>query len=70
NAMQKSSFTFKSEPLYFEFFGQEPTVIHYQVTLEELKNRDPMISIISLIILLIGLVFGNLALRKRGDDLV
>ncbi|MGC8935199.1 MAG: hypothetical protein ACP5LN_08585 [Thermoproteota archaeon] len=68
NAMQKSNFTYKSEPVYFEFFGQEPTTIHYRATLEGLRNRDPMLSIVSLLILLIGLTFGRLALRKRNED--
>jgi hypothetical protein len=68
NAMQKSNFTYKSEPVYFKFFGYEPTTIYYKATLEGLRNRDPMLSIVSLLILLIGLTFGRLALRKRNED--
>lgn len=68
NAMQESNFTYKSEPLYFRFFGREPTVIHYKTTLEGLKNRSPILSIASLLILLIGLAFGRLALGKRNEE--
>jgi len=66
--MRGSNFTFESELVDFEFFGQEPTAIHYKVILEGLKNRDPMLSIISLVILLIGLAFGRLAMRKRNEE--
>lgn len=68
NAMQNSNFTFRSEPVYLKFFGNEPTIIHYKVTLEGLRNRDPILSIVSLLILLIGLTFGRLALRKRNEE--